>query len=70
MPAYTFVLRLLGSNDLETICITIADYYNDYRHLRTHIRMALLKELLYKVVGEYIVAIDSRHVLNFMVSRG
>uniref|UniRef100_A0A914CXN7 Exocyst complex component 3 n=1 Tax=Acrobeloides nanus TaxID=290746 RepID=A0A914CXN7_9BILA len=53
---------LIGSNDLETICITIADYHNDYRHLRPHIRIALLKELLYKVVGEFVIAIDNRRL--------
>uniref|UniRef100_A0A914BVA9 Exocyst complex component 3 n=1 Tax=Acrobeloides nanus TaxID=290746 RepID=A0A914BVA9_9BILA len=53
---------LIGSYDLETICITIADYHNDYRHLRPHIRIALLKDLLYKVVGEFLIAIDNRRL--------
>lgn len=64
----------MGSSDLETICLSnltliynpfpaITDYHdNDYRHLRPHIRIALLKELLYKVVGEFIIAIDNRRL--------
>ncbi|KAI1720371.1 exocyst complex component sec6 domain-containing protein [Ditylenchus destructor] len=53
---------LMGSTDLETICITVADYYNDYKHLRSHIQYALLKEIVFKVVAEYIIGIDSRRI--------
>jgi exocyst complex component 3 len=51
---------LLGSTDLETVCITVADYYNDYSHLRMHIRFALLKELMFKIVAEFLIGIESR----------
>jgi hypothetical protein len=53
---------LLGSTDLETICITVADYFNDYKHLRVHIRYALMKELMFKVVAEFLIGIDVRRL--------
>ena len=53
---------LKGSEDRETICMTILDYYHDYQHLRAHIRYALLEELLFKIVGEYIIAIDGKRL--------
>uniref|UniRef100_A0A914Z9C5 Exocyst complex component Sec6 n=1 Tax=Panagrolaimus superbus TaxID=310955 RepID=A0A914Z9C5_9BILA len=53
---------LMGSEDRDTICITIMDYFDDYQHLRPHIRFVLLEELLFKVVGEYIVAINDRRL--------
>lgn len=52
----------MGSADFETICITVADYHSDHKHLRTHMLCALLKELLYKIVGEFAIGIDSRLV--------
>lgn len=55
-----FRLTNLGSPDLETICVTINDYHTDYEHLRPHIRFSLLNEIYYKIVGEYIIAMDSR----------
>ncbi|VDN02573.1 unnamed protein product [Thelazia callipaeda] len=53
---------LIGSSALETICMTVADYYNDHKHLRPHIRCALLMEIQYKIVGEYIIGIDNRRL--------
>ncbi|CAK5075146.1 unnamed protein product [Meloidogyne enterolobii] len=53
---------LMGSNDLETICITIADYFNDYKHLRGHIRSMLMRELLFKLVAEFMIGIDVRRL--------
>ncbi|CAD5213132.1 unnamed protein product [Bursaphelenchus okinawaensis] len=53
---------LRGSTDLGTITCTIQDYYNDYRHLRTHIRLTLIKEIAYKILGEYLMAIESRRL--------
>jgi len=53
---------LMGSADLETVCITVADYYSDYKHLRPHIQYTLIKEVLYRVVGEFITGIDSRRL--------
>ncbi|OZC07540.1 exocyst complex component 3 family protein [Onchocerca flexuosa] len=53
---------LSGSSALETICITIADYYSDHKHLRPHIRCALLMEIQYKIIGEYMIGIDSRRL--------
>jgi hypothetical protein len=54
--------RLLGSSDLGTICATINDYHSDYKHLRPHIRFVLLSDILYKVVSEFLIAIESRFV--------
>ncbi|KAM3721023.1 Exocyst complex component [Dirofilaria immitis] len=51
-----------GSSALETICMTIADYYSDHRHLRPHIRCALLMEIQYKIIGEYMIGIDNRRL--------
>lgn len=51
----------MGSTDLDTIFITITDYYlNDYKHLRAPIRYSLIKEILYKIVGEFIIGVESR----------
>jgi len=51
--------RLMGSADLESMTMTVEDYYNDYRHLRTHIQQELMTEIYYKLVVEYVVGIDS-----------
>uniref|UniRef100_A0A0K0EMI9 Exocyst complex component 3 n=1 Tax=Strongyloides stercoralis TaxID=6248 RepID=A0A0K0EMI9_STRER len=51
-----------GSGALETICITIIDYNNDYKHLRPHIRSILLQELQYKLCGEYLYGIENRRI--------
>uniref|UniRef100_A0A7E4UXX1 Exocyst complex component Sec6 n=1 Tax=Panagrellus redivivus TaxID=6233 RepID=A0A7E4UXX1_PANRE len=53
---------LMGSDDRDTICITIADYFEDYCHIRPHLRVTLIEELMYKVVGEYIIAINERRL--------
>uniref|UniRef100_A0A915EHY8 Exocyst complex component 3 n=1 Tax=Ditylenchus dipsaci TaxID=166011 RepID=A0A915EHY8_9BILA len=53
---------LMGSADLETICVTTADYHSDYKRLRPHIEYMLIKEILYKVVSEYVIAIDLRRL--------
>lgn len=42
--------------------MTVEDYYSEYLHLRPHIRLALIKEIVYKLIGEYLVAIDSRRL--------
>ncbi|KAL3116152.1 hypothetical protein niasHT_002276 [Heterodera trifolii] len=53
---------LLGSADLDTICITIADYYRDYRHLRFGTRYTLLNELLFKLIAEFIIGLETRRL--------
>lgn len=55
--------RLRGSSDLGTICLTVQDYYNDYIHLRPHIRLTLIREIAFKLIGEYVRAIGNRWVL-------
>ncbi|KAJ1357703.1 Exocyst complex component S6 [Parelaphostrongylus tenuis] len=51
---------LVGCSATETICITIQDYYVDHRHLRPATRCALFMDLQFRIVGEYLKAIDSR----------
>uniref|UniRef100_A0A914WGJ5 Exocyst complex component Sec6 n=1 Tax=Plectus sambesii TaxID=2011161 RepID=A0A914WGJ5_9BILA len=51
-----------GGGALETICATIADYHMDYKHLRPHIMCVLLMDLQYKVLGEYLKAIENRRI--------
>uniref|UniRef100_A0A1I8EWE1 Uncharacterized protein n=1 Tax=Wuchereria bancrofti TaxID=6293 RepID=A0A1I8EWE1_WUCBA len=51
-----------GSSALETVCMTVADYYSDHKHLRPHIRCALLMEIQYKIIGEYMIGIDNRRL--------
>ncbi|VDK45758.1 unnamed protein product [Anisakis simplex] len=53
---------LLGSSAVETICMTLMDYDGDHKHLRPHIRCALLMEMQYRVIGEYLIAIDNRRI--------
>lgn len=60
LTLFIFNFRLIGTADLETICVTVSDYFDDYKHLRPHIFYNLMKEILYKVVAEFIIGIDSR----------
>ncbi|VDP28353.1 unnamed protein product [Heligmosomoides polygyrus] len=53
---------LVGCSATETICITVQDYYADHRHLRPATRCALLMDLQFRIVGEYLKAIDSRRL--------
>ncbi|KHJ75712.1 hypothetical protein OESDEN_24672 [Oesophagostomum dentatum] len=42
--------------------MTVQDYYVDHRHLRPATRCALLMDLQFRIVGEYLKAIDSRRL--------
>ncbi|VDL69963.1 unnamed protein product [Nippostrongylus brasiliensis] len=53
---------LVGCSATETICMTVQDYYADHRHLRPATRCALLMDLQFRIVGEYLKAIDSRRL--------
>ncbi|EYC08519.1 hypothetical protein Y032_0065g3594 [Ancylostoma ceylanicum] len=53
---------LVGCSAPETICMTVQDYYADHRHLRPATRCALLMDLQFRIVGEYLKAIDSRRL--------
>ncbi|VDM46063.1 unnamed protein product [Toxocara canis] len=53
---------LCGSSAVETICMTLMDYHVDHAHLRPHIRCALLMEMQYRILGEYMIAIDNRRI--------
>ncbi|KAI6209857.1 Proable exocyst complex component Sec6 [Aphelenchoides besseyi] len=49
-------------NPLGVICETVTDYNRDYCHLRPQIQFTVLKEVMYKIVAEYLIAIDSRRL--------
>uniref|UniRef100_A0A9J2PAF8 Exocyst complex component Sec6 n=1 Tax=Ascaris lumbricoides TaxID=6252 RepID=A0A9J2PAF8_ASCLU len=53
---------LSGSSAVETICMTLMDYNVDHTHLRPHIRCALLMEMQYRILGEYMIAVDNRRI--------
>ncbi|CAI4232738.1 unnamed protein product [Auanema sp. JU1783] len=53
---------LVGSSSCETICMTLSDYFLDHRHLRPNARGALLADLHFRIVGEYLRAIDKRRL--------
>ena len=54
---------------MDTVCETIRDYCTDYERLRPHIRFLVLNEIHYKVVGEYIIAMDSRFLSTLVLIR-
>ncbi|CAL2033431.1 unnamed protein product [Caenorhabditis brenneri] len=53
---------LTGSAALETICMTISDYYHDHKHLRPVTRSALLMDLQFRIVSEYLKAIETKRL--------
>ncbi|CAI2325553.1 unnamed protein product [Caenorhabditis sp. 36 PRJEB53466] len=53
---------LTGSAALETICMTISDYYHDHKHLRPVTRAALLMDLQFRIVSEYLKAIETKRL--------
>ncbi|RCN49296.1 hypothetical protein ANCCAN_04546, partial [Ancylostoma caninum] len=53
---------LVGCSATETICMTVQDYYADHCHLRPATRCSLLMDLQFRIVGEYLKAIDSRRL--------
>ncbi|ETN81199.1 hypothetical protein NECAME_08679 [Necator americanus] len=55
-------VALVGCSAPETICMTVQDYFADHRHLRPATRCALLMDLQFRIVGEYLKAIDSRRL--------
>ncbi|CAD6198531.1 unnamed protein product [Caenorhabditis auriculariae] len=53
---------LVGCAALETICMTIHDYWLDHRHLRASTRCVLLMDLQFRIVGEYLKAMETRRL--------
>ncbi|PIC46842.1 hypothetical protein B9Z55_006403 [Caenorhabditis nigoni] len=53
---------LIGSAAPETICMTISDYYHDHKHLRPVTRSALLMDLQFRIVSEYLKAIETKRL--------
>ncbi|CAG9540428.1 unnamed protein product [Cercopithifilaria johnstoni] len=48
------------SNIIGTICETIKDYENDYKHLRQDVHIQILRNIEFKIIAEYLNAIVSR----------
>lgn len=52
--------RMKDSNIIGTICETVRDYENDYKHLRRDVHVEILRYIEFKIVAEYLNAIASR----------
>ncbi|KHN84315.1 Exocyst complex component 3 [Toxocara canis] len=61
-----FFEQLLGkkwiksSHAIDTICMTILDYYSDHKHLRPCLRIELMMCIEFKLIAEYLISIASR----------
>ncbi|MFH4973331.1 hypothetical protein AB6A40_000040 [Gnathostoma spinigerum] len=51
---------LKNGASVDVICMTILDYYADYKHLRPKIRYELVKRIQLKFVAEYLAGIKNR----------
>lgn len=47
-------------NIIGTICETIKDYEDDYKHLRQDVHIEVLRNIEFRIVVEYLNAIASR----------
>ena len=59
---YCYLVRyqIQGSPAIDTVCITIEDYYRDFLHLRKDFFARLLQELEIRVVAAYMRALIER----------
>uniref|UniRef100_A0A9J2PTR4 Exocyst complex component Sec6 n=1 Tax=Ascaris lumbricoides TaxID=6252 RepID=A0A9J2PTR4_ASCLU len=55
-------IMLKCSDAIDTICVTILDYYSDHKHLRSRLQVDLLTSVETRLIAEYISSIVNREL--------
>lgn len=63
------MFRLKCSDAIDTICVTILDYYSDHKHLRSRLQVDLLTSVETRLIAEYISSIVNRYVFLVLPSQ-